>query len=126
MAVFAHQANLRDFAVFAELLRSVDGEQHGFVLAVVRAVFRIPIPDPPNVLILNDEVAGCRHDRPLDSFEARRHPTPGRDGGSWCGKRFLWLLLRRVVASYAPNFAAIFPLIRLVPSTQPIVELRRY
>src|SRR5262249_80436 len=81
MAVLAHQHHLRVVAVRAELLRRIDGEQHGFVLAPVRPVLLVIEFDRPLVVMLDDEIACVGHGlrlRVLPSTRGRKGMFPGQ------------------------------------------------
>jgi hypothetical protein len=51
--------------VLAELLRGVDGEQHGLVLALVGAELLVVELDHPHVTVLDDEIPSLSHGLPL-------------------------------------------------------------
>src|ERR1043165_6743680 len=73
VAVLAHQHPLRIIAILAELLRRVDGEQHGFVLGPVRPVLLVVEFDRPLVVMLDDEIACVGHGLRLHVLLSTRH-----------------------------------------------------
>jgi hypothetical protein len=66
MAIFAHQTDLRVFAIGAELLRGIDCKKHCLILGLVRPIFVVAVLDHPFIMnfIMNDEIACVRHEIP--------------------------------------------------------------
>src|ERR1700730_17552309 len=75
VAVFAHQHPLHVVAVLAELLRRVDGEEHGFVLGPVRPILLVVEFDRPLVVVLNDEITYVGHGLRLHVPPSTRRTT---------------------------------------------------